>query len=234
MNGQEFSKVGVEESKEIWRSADAVCFDVDSTVIQNEGLDELAAYCGKGQVVKELTMRAMQGGMSYKESLKQRLDMLQPSLETIQGFTRAHPPCLTKDVDKLVEVLQERGVDVYLVSGGFRSLIAPVAKLLNIPLENIFANRLKFFFDGDYGGFDESQLTSRTGGKAEVVSYLKQQEGYTRLVMVGDGITDLEAYPPADTFVGFGGNAVREVVKEKAPWFVNDFGTLISELQKED
>lgn len=51
---------------------------------------------------------------------------------------------------QLVEALQARDVDVYLVSGGFRSLIAPVAKMLNIPLENIFANRLKFFFDGEW------------------------------------------------------------------------------------
>ncbi|MPC98767.1 Phosphoserine phosphatase, chloroplastic [Portunus trituberculatus] len=49
-----FCKASVEEAKDIWRSADAVCFDVDSTVIQEEGLDELACYCGKGREVKEL------------------------------------------------------------------------------------------------------------------------------------------------------------------------------------
>lgn len=46
--------------------------------------------------------------------------------------------------------LHERGVQVYLVSGGFRSLIEPVAELLGIPLTNIFANRLKFYFNGEY------------------------------------------------------------------------------------
>lgn len=48
----------------------------------------------------------------------------------------------------LVALLHLRGVDVYLVSGGFKSLIEPVAKELNIPIENVFANRLKFYFDG--------------------------------------------------------------------------------------
>ncbi|XP_050690266.1 phosphoserine phosphatase-like [Eriocheir sinensis] len=222
------------ECRDIWRSADAVCFDVDSTVIVDEGLDQLAAFCGRASEVKKLTEEAMQGGMDFREALRTRLGLLHPSLETIRAFTRANPPKLTKDVDKLVEVLQGRGVDVYLVSGGFCSLIAPVAKLLNIPLENIFANRLKFFFDGEYGGFDEGQLTSRSGGKAEVVSYLKRREGYTRVVMVGDGITDLEACPPADAFIGFGGNVVRPAVRSQSTWFVHDFATLITELEKED
>lgn len=67
------------------------------------------------------------------------------------AHVRAHY-CLVNhriSYSQLVEALQARDVDVYLVSGGFRSLIAPVAKMLNIPLENIFANRLKFFFDGE-------------------------------------------------------------------------------------
>ncbi|KAG0724214.1 Phosphoserine phosphatase [Chionoecetes opilio] len=176
----------------------------------------------------------MQGGLDYKQALKARLNILRPGLETIRAFTRTHPPKLTKDIDRLVEALQGRGADVYLVSGGFGSLIAPVARLLNIPMENIYANRLKFFFDGEYGGFDEAQLTSRSYGKAEVMAHLRRREGYTRLVMVGDGITDLEAWPPADAFVGFGGNVVRELVKNRSPWYVHDFQTLIDELAKDD
>ncbi|KAK3866569.1 hypothetical protein Pcinc_022891 [Petrolisthes cinctipes] len=222
------------ECREIWQSTDAVCFDVDSTVITDEGLDQLAAFCGKDQEVKKLTMEAMQGGLEFQTALRRRLNIITPSLETIQNFTRSNPPRLTKDVDLLVEALQARDVDVYLVSGGFCSLIAPVAKMLNIPLENIFANRLKFFFDGKYGGFDEAQRTSRSGGKAEVVSYLKKKEGYSRLVMIGDGITDMEACPPADAFIGFGGNVVRETVKKSATWFVYDFKTLIKELESDD
>ena len=49
---------------------------------------------------------------------------------------------------ELVSKLHKRGVQVYLVSGGFQSLIAPVAQELDIPMENVFANRLKFYFDG--------------------------------------------------------------------------------------
>ena len=51
-----------------------------------------------------------------------------------------------------------------------------------------------------------------------------------RLVMIGDGMTDLEAYPPADLFIGFGGNKIRKNVQDKAPWFVMSFLELISQL----
>lgn len=51
--------------------------------------------------------------------------------------------------------------------------------------------------------------------------------------MIGDGMTDLEAYPPADLFIGFGGNQARENVMQKAPWFIYDFEDLIAPLKKE-
>lgn len=58
------------------------------------------------------------------------------------------------------------------------------------------------WFVGDYAGFDEKEYTSKNGGKAEVITMLKEKYGYTKLFMIGDGITDLEACPPADAFIG--------------------------------
>ena len=49
-------------------------------------------------------------------------------------------------------------------------------------------------------------------------------------MVIGDGLTDLEAYPPADLFIGFGGNVTREKVKKMAPWFVTDFKELFDSL----
>lgn len=57
-------------------------------------------------------------------------------------------------------------------------------------------------FLGDFAGYDESEPTSQTGGKIKVVHQLKQKFGYTNLVMIGDGMTDLETCPPADAFIG--------------------------------
>lgn len=229
-----FRLPGRADTLEAWRGADAVCFDVDSTVIIDEGLDQLAAFCGKGEIVRKITQEAMRGGVEFREALRARLNLLRPNMDTVQKFTRGNPPLLTPGIKELVAELHARQVDVYLVSGGFSSLIAPVARKLIIPLENIYANRLKFYFDGTYAGFDESQPTSRTGGKAEVVAALQKRHGYGCVVMVGDGVTDMEACPPAQGFIGFGGNVVRESVKKMAPVYVTDFKTLIEELSTED
>ncbi|XP_038220649.1 phosphoserine phosphatase isoform X2 [Zerene cesonia] len=216
--------------QEVFRTADCVCFDVDSTVIRDEGIDELANFCGKGEEVKRLTAEAMGGNMTFQEALKKRLDIIRPSVSQIRQYLEEFPIRLTPGITELVKLLQDKGVVVYLVSGGFRSLIEPVADKLSIPRSNVFANRLKFFFNGEYAGFDENEPTSRSGGKPLVIRRLKEQHGYQRLVMIGDGATDAEASPPADAFIGFGGNVVREEVKKRSSWYVTSFQELIDSL----
>lgn len=98
-------------------------------------------------------------------------------------------------------------------------IIDPVAASLNIDRENVFANTIIFdengifsvvfnkypsleFLElissqGDYRGFDYSELTSESGGKGKVIEVLKQKYGYQNVVMIGDGATDLETCPPA-------------------------------------
>ncbi|XP_046620934.1 phosphoserine phosphatase isoform X3 [Neodiprion virginianus] len=221
----------LDEIKAILRTADAVAFDVDSTVIQDEGIDELAKFCGKGDDVTQLTKRAMQGNMDFRTSLSVRLSILQPSADQVKEFLRTHPIRLSPGIKTLVETLQSQKKQVFLISGGFRSLILPVAAQLNIPPENVFANRLKFYLTGEYAGFDETQPTSRSGGKRDVIKELKEHEGLKTIVHIGDGATDLEACPPADTMIGYGGNVIREDVKTHAPWFITDFNELVEVLQ---
>lgn len=123
--------------------------------------------------------------------------------------------------------LHQRNIKVFLISGGFRCIVEHVASQLNIPLHHVYANRLKFYFNGkaapwhssvlvfclatpnfnvltinclisgEYAGFDESQPTAESGGKGKVISMLKEQYGFKTIVMIGDGATDLEACPPA-------------------------------------
>ncbi|XP_076367375.1 phosphoserine phosphatase isoform X1 [Tachypleus tridentatus] len=216
----------------LFRGADSVCFDVDSTVCRDEAIDELSKFAGREREVEEMTRKAMRGGITFRDALSRRLDLIQPSVAMLEDYLETHPPLFTSGIRELVKLLHQRGVHVYLVSGGFRTIIEPVARELDIPLKNIFANRLKFYFNGDYAGFDENQPTSRQDGKAQVVKYLKQYYGYQRLVMVGDGATDLAACPPADGFIGFGGNQVREKVKQDSKWFVGCFSELIDELKR--
>ncbi|KAE8911781.1 hypothetical protein PF005_g9086 [Phytophthora fragariae] len=220
-----------ETVSDIWRSVGAVCFDVDSTVCEDEGIDVLAEHCGAGKAVKEWTTKAMNGNVKFEDALAARLDIIKPSRQDIQDCLKQHPPKFTPGIKKLMSTLQDKGIAVFLVSGGFRLMIEPVAEEVAIPLYNIYANTIFFDDDGNYSGFDDAELTSRDGGKAKAIDVIKRIHGYEKIAMVGDGVTDLQARPPADLFVGFGGIVTRDVVKEGADLFVTDFDHLTKLLQ---
>ncbi|CAI2351429.1 unnamed protein product [Caenorhabditis sp. 36 PRJEB53466] len=227
-----------EETKRVWRKANAVCFDVDSTVCQDEGIDELAAYLGVGEAVANVTRTAMNGNARFRDALAARLQVMKPNTEQLEQFVNITRPKLTPGIKELVSRLHARGTHVYLVSGGFRRLIQPVAELLGIDKNRIYANEILFDKLGNYNGFDTRELTSDSGsketGKPAVISLLKKKYHYKTVVMVGDGATDAEAAPPADAFIGFGGNVVREGVKARAKWYVTDFDVLRKDLEHDD
>jgi phosphoserine phosphatase len=158
----------------------------------------------------------MGGSVPFEVALKSRLDLIQPSsaqCATVSNQLRLTPGssslrftlslfhhlkyfyliALFAAVEKLIQLLHAQNKLVCLVSGGFRQMIAPVAATLQIAPDCIFANELLFNVDGSYCGFDESCFTARSGGKARAVEYIKQTFGLQRVVMIGDGVTDLEA-----------------------------------------
>ncbi|KAJ0963490.1 hypothetical protein J5N97_028612 [Dioscorea zingiberensis] len=218
---------------EIWRKADAVCFDVDSTVCLDEGIDELADFCGSGQAVAEWTNKAMSGSVPFEEALAARLSLFNPSLSQLNDFLEKRPPRISPGIAELIMKLKANKTDVYLISGGFRQMINPVAVKLGIPLENIFANQLLFGSNGEFLGFDTSEPTSRSGGKAKAVEHIRKHRGYKAMIMVGDGATDLEARKPggADLFICYGGVQLRESVATKADWLVFNFQDLLNSLE---
>ncbi|XP_050376917.1 phosphoserine phosphatase, chloroplastic [Argentina anserina] len=220
------------EVLELWRKADAVCFDVDSTVCLDEGIDELAEFCGAGKAVAEWTSRAMSGSVPFEEALSARLSLFNPSLSQLQDYLEKRPPRISPGIAELVSKLKGNGTTVYLVSGGFRQMIYPVASILGIPLENVFANQLLFGSNGEFVGFDENEPTSRSGGKATAVQQIRKGHNYKVLVMIGDGATDLEARQPggADLFICYAGVQHREAVAAKADWLAFNFEQLISAL----
>ncbi|XP_054416725.1 phosphoserine phosphatase-like [Pongo abelii] len=83
------------ELRKLFPSADAVCFDVDSTVIREEGTDELAQMCGIEDAASEMTQRAMGGSVPFKTALTERLALIQPSREQVQRLIAEHPGHLT-------------------------------------------------------------------------------------------------------------------------------------------
>lgn len=218
----------IAEAREVLKSAQIVCFDVDSTIITEEGIDELAQYCGKGSEVAALTREAMGGSMTFQEALRRRLDIIKPSQRQIREFLKTHPSTISGGVRELIDQLRRNSAEIYLVSGGFDCLIEPVADALEIPLCNLFANKLFFHFNGSYAGFDTSQVTSKSGGKGEAIKLIKGRFNSNKVVaMIGDGMTDLEACPPADLFIGYGGNAVREEVQKRATYYVTNFADIL-------
>mmetsp|Transcript_12811 Transcript_12811/g.24040 ORF Transcript_12811/g.24040 Transcript_12811/m.24040 type:complete len:298 (-) Transcript_12811:18-911(-) len=225
----------VASAMEALAKADAVCFDVDSTVIQEEGIDVLAASLGKGEEVAAWTLKAMEGNTKFEDALAARLDIIKPSRASILKCLEQHPLQLSPGIDRLVEALLVNGTDVYLVSGGFRIMIEPVARTLGIAKTNIYANTIFFdenTDDGDYVGFCRDEPTSADMGKPKAVQKIKDDFRYKTVVMVGDGATDAQAKPPADAFIGFGGVAVREAVKQKACWYVYDFEAMIEVIER--
>jgi phosphoserine phosphatase len=227
---------GLHHAQQCLRACDAVCFDVDSTVIVDEGIDELASFLGCGEAVAALTRAAMGGSKPFGEALAERLAVINPTLAQLEELVAARPPAaqLTPGIAELVAELQAQGKRVFLVSGGFRQMIEPVAAVLRICAADIRANTLLFNDDGHFQGHDPSEPTSRAEGKAEAVAELKATHRLSCVVMVGDGATDMEARDVeggADAFIGFGGNQTREVVEQGADWFVTSFSEMLGALR---
>ena len=166
--------------------------------------------------------------------IEARLSIMQPTAESVANFVANHPPKLSPGIAELVATLKANGKEVYLISGGFRHMIYPVADLLNIPHENVHANNILFNdADGSYAGYDDKEFTSSAGGKAEAVKHCKKAAGHGTMAMVGDGATDLEARVEggAEVFVGYGGVQQRAAVVEGACWYVTSFQPLIDALK---
>ena len=211
--------------------ANAVCFDVDSTVSLHEGIDELAKWCGVS--VSKSTQQAMGNrNISFRDSLRNRLNIIRPSRYDVESYVEYNPPVFNHGIHQLVDVLRERNIDVFLVSGGFRPMIKPYADALSIATDtHVFANTLVFDEHGRYQGVDTNEMTSRPfRGKADVIQKIQSTHDYPNVVMIGDGVTDLETKGTASLFVGYGGVHVRDLVKRNSDWFVTDFDEITTAL----
>jgi phosphoserine phosphatase len=197
-----------------------ICFDCDSTLSSIEGIDELARLRGPeicAQVVA-LTEDAMNGKIRIEEIFGLRLEAIRPTRDDAAAVGRGYVASVEPTARATIAGLKAQGWTPIIMSGGFRQAIRPLADLLGV--DRVEAVDLFFNADGSYKGYDAAYPSTRSGGKVEIVEKLRAEFRPDRVVMVGDGVSDLETRPAVDLFVGFGGFATRERVKREAAAFV--------------
>ncbi len=207
--------------------ASLICFDCDSTLSSIEGIDELGRVRGPEVFaqVEAMTHDAMNGKLPVEAVFGRRLEIIRPTRADVAAVGRRYIETIEPTAQATVAALQARGWTVVILSGGFRPAIQPLAAHLGIA--RIEAVDLHFKGDGSYAGYDADYPTTRSGGKPQVIARLRRELAPTRVVMVGDGVSDLETAPDVDVFVGYGGYVARDKVRAQAAHFVTRLDQLL-------
>ncbi|MDE6756459.1 MAG: phosphoserine phosphatase SerB [Muribaculaceae bacterium] len=177
-----------------------ICFDMDSTLIETEVIDELADRAGVGDQVREITERAMRGEIDFCESFRERVALLKGLDESVMREIAENLP-VTEGVGRMMEVLKRAGFKTAILSGGF----------------TYFGNYLKQKFGFDYVYANEleivdGKLTGRYLGdivdgkrKAELLRLIAQVENVNiaQTIAVGDGANDLPMLATAGLGIAF-------------------------------
>ncbi|MGB0372726.1 MAG: HAD-IB family phosphatase [Opitutales bacterium] len=195
-------------------------FDCDSTLSEIEGVDELARLKGSAvfEASEALTHQAMNGEVEVEAVFGKRLELIQPTLADCSVIGQKYIEKIEPTAEATLARARELGWTPIILSGGFAIVIEPLAKLLGV--ERVEAVPLQFDEAGKYAGFDSDYPTTRSGGKPEVIERLKAEFSPEKIVMVGDGVSDLETAPTVDRFIGFGRYTPRKRVKAEAEYFV--------------
>ncbi len=201
-------------------------FDCDSTLSSIEGIDELGRVRGPDVFarVEAMTNDAMDGKLPVEAVFGERLKIIQPRAADVAAVGQRYIETVEPTAISTLNAARAAGWTPIILSGGFRQAIRPLADFLNV--ERVEAVDLFFDDDGAYRGFDEAYPTTRSGGKPEVVNRLRSELSPERVVMVGDGVSDLETKPVVDLFVGFGRYVTRDKVKTGAARFVTSLDAL--------
>ena len=192
-----------------------VIMDVDSTVIQNEVIELLAAKAGKAAEVKQITDAAMAGELDFAQSLRTRVQTLQGLSSDVlqQVYTEIE---YTPGARELCTILARQGVEIALVSGGFTEIVGWIADDLGIT--HYRANQLEIN-DGSLTGVVEGAIVDRAT-KAQTLEGLALQLGISLsdCVAIGDGANDLDMIALAGIGIAF--NA-KPIVQASADVSIN-------------
>ncbi|MEI2825596.1 MAG: phosphoserine phosphatase SerB [Dermatophilaceae bacterium] len=187
-----------------------VVMDVDSTFIQQEVIELLAAKCGREAEVAAVTERAMRGELDFAESLRERVAVLAGLDASVLDEVRQEI-VLTPGARTLVRTLKRLGDTIALVSGGFIEIVGPLAEELGI--DHAVANRLEVH-DGELTGRVTGDIVDREGKARALRAFAAQAElPLSRTVAIGDGANDLDMLAAAGLGIAF--NA-KPVVRQQA------------------
>ena len=195
-----------------------ICFDMDSTLIQTECIDELAERAGVGEQVRAITESAMRGEIDFKESFTQRVALLKGLDVSVMKEIADNMP-ITEGVERLMFVLKRYGYKIAILSGGFTYFGEHLQKKFGI--DYVYANELEV---------EDGKLTGRYLGdvvdgkrKAELLRLIAQVEkvDIAQTIAVGDGANDLPMLSLAGLGIAF---HAKPKVKENARQAINTIG----------
>lgn len=178
-----------------------ICFDMDSTLIQTEVIDELAIRAGVGDKVKEITERAMRGEIDFKESFTERVALLKGLDSKVMQDIAENLP-ITEGVDRLMYVLKRYGYKIAILSGGFTYFGEYLQKKYGI--DYVYANELEIDENGILTGRYLGEIVDGRR-KAELLKLIAQVEkvDIAQTIAVGDGANDLPMLSEAGLGIAF-------------------------------
>ena len=200
------------------RSRRLICFDMDSTLIETEVIDELAVRAGVGDEVKAITESAMRGEIDFCESFARRVGLLKGLDESVLKEVAESLP-VTEGVDRLMQVLKRAGFKIAILSGGFTYFGNYLKQRYGI--DYVYANELEII---------DGKLTGRYVGdivdgrrKAELLKLIAQVENVdiAQTIAVGDGANDLPMLSTAGLGIAY---HAKPKVKENASQSISTIG----------
>lgn len=178
-----------------------ICFDMDSTLIQTECIDELAERAGVGDKVRAITERAMRGEIDFKESFAERVALLKGLDVSVMQDIAEHLP-ITEGVPRLMTVLKRCGYKIAILSGGFTYFGEFLQRKFGI--DYVYANELEIGEDGKLTGHYVGDIIDGKR-KAELLKLIAQVEkvNLAQTIAVGDGANDLPMITEAGLGIAF-------------------------------